>query len=275
MTEELIAARLEALAAIVRERLSPDLRALLLFGSCLSADTRGSDSIPDLFAFVDDTPAALERLGASDLARRASRFLPPSTVALRTAPGSRALAKLNIIEPSVAFSSIRALPDLYLAGRLSKRSLLLGARSAACAAEIDALLNEASLAVVSAALLAPPRRYSIEAAARRCFDISYIAEVRPEPPSGLRARFDAFGSFYFQRFTPLLLRRSGELGIRVVDGHLVDERLAAVRRAEAAHLARLLFRSRVRSVARWPKQALLYRGWASYVAGKLRRSLLI
>jgi hypothetical protein len=42
-----------------------------------------------------------------------------------------------------------------------------------------------------------------------------------------------------------------------------------VRAVEARALVSLLWRSRVRSVARWPKEMLLYRGWVPYLVGKL------
>src|SRR5262245_39304870 len=105
------------LVTAVCERLSPQLRSLLLFGSYLSNETRRQGSIPDLFALVDDLDESLIRLGSGRLARRVSPFLPPTTLAFSA---SGIFAKLNLIEPQTLSHAIKTLPDLYLAGRLSK-----------------------------------------------------------------------------------------------------------------------------------------------------------
>lgn len=261
-----------ALADAARRALSPGLRSLLLIGSCLSEATRREGSIPDLFAIVDSVDQALARLGSGALVRKISPLLPPTTVSLCVPAKSAPIAKLNLVEPAIASRSIRSLPDLYLAGRLSKRAEILFARDDERARELCELCQSASLAVASAALLAPPRSLPLEAAVRRCFLLSYLAEIRPEREASLRARFDAFAPFYFDRFGPLLRARALEIGARVELDIIRDDRSDAIRRGEAIELGRLLRRSRLRSIARWPKQALVYRGWAAYIAGKIRRS---
>src|SRR5437764_151217 len=107
----------------VRDQLGEQLGALLLFGSCLSEQTRQPSSVPDLLAFVENLDATLRRLGCGPVQRALGRWLPPLTLALRERlPGGpgRTLAKLNLIELPVARRAVRELPDLYLSGRLSK-----------------------------------------------------------------------------------------------------------------------------------------------------------
>ena len=53
---------------------------------------------------------------------------------------------------------------------------------------------------------------------------------------------------------------------------MVDRRPDDVRAREARALARLLWRGRLRALARWGREPLLYRGWFPYLVGKLRRA---
>ena len=264
-----------AAAAAARARACvPGLRALALFGSCLSEVTRRPDSIPDLLAVVDDLDAAVAALGAGRLARRAARLLPPATVALRD-PAGTTLAKLNLVEPAAVDAALAGAldhGDLYLAGRLSKRVELLHARDAACAAAFAAALDRAADVVVEAVLLAPPRRLPLAAAVRRCLAISYAAEVRPERAARLDALYDSYAPGHDARFAPRLAAAAAARGFRLDADVLTDDRPDAARAAGARQLRRLLRRGRLRALARWPKQALLYDGWLRYVAGKLLRA---
>jgi hypothetical protein len=250
----------------------PGLRSLALFGSCLSDSTRAPDSIPDLFAVVDDAPAAALAAGARRSAAALARLLPPATLALR-GPAGGAVAKLNLIEPTAlrrALSSSR-LPDLTVAGRLSKRVEIVYARDAAADREIRAALDDAARLMAAAALLDLPRRLPLAAFARRCFALSYRAEVRPETSAKIAARFDAFAPLYERRFGALAAALAPP-GVTVGAGELRDERRPLARLAGRLSLAALLARSRLRSVLRWPKAMLLYRGWLPYIVAKLRRA---
>jgi hypothetical protein len=53
---------------------------------------------------------------------------------------------------------------------------------------------------------------------------------------------------------------------------LVDGRPAFVRRGEARALRGLLWRGRLRALARWSREPWLYRGWLRYLFGKLARA---
>ncbi len=261
-----------SLVALVRARHGAGLRSLTLFGSCLAPTTRRPGSIPDLFALVDDLDIALKDEGIGPVARVAARFLPPATVALRDRGCRDTVAKLNLVEPATVERELRTPRDLYLAGRLGKHTRTLWGRDEACARELDALLDTAATTIVEVVLNGLGPRCALDAAVRRCVAISYAAEVRPESPAKIEALQRAFAAEYDARYRPLLVARARARGLTIEGEDIVD-----CRAPEAALLAlrdrdALLSRSRIRSVLRWPKQAILYRGWLPYLAGKLQRA---
>lgn|GEM_PF-2020502 len=262
----------EELVALLRDRHGPALRSLILFGSCLSPAMQKPGSIPDLFAFVEDVPAALRREGVGGLARRVARALPPTTIALHAPWRREAVAKLNLIEPSTVRAELQAPRDLYLAGRLGKHTRTLWSRDDACAREIGELLDQAAARIVEIVLGGLPAQCPLELAVQRCVAISYEAEIRPESDLRVQATYRAFAAEYQARYRPLLVSRAGARGFEVRGDTLVDARGAESARRDQRGFRALLLRSRVRSVARWPKQALVYRGWYSYVLGKIRRA---
>jgi hypothetical protein len=239
------------------KRLGPSLHSLVLFGSCLSPLTRRAGSIPDLFAFVDDLDGALARLGASALVRRAARWMPPTTLPLDGA------AKLTLVALPVHLAAER---DLYLAGRLSKRTEVLWTRDAALPAQ---LADEAARIVVEAAALGLPRRCPLDDAVLRCLQLSYAAEIRPERPAKARALYRAFPDYYAARFRPLLVACARARGVALAGDTLLDERPAAARASDERALRTLLRRSRARFALRIAKQALVYRGWPGYLYRKI------
>jgi hypothetical protein len=265
--------RFSSTIARARDALGPELRSLILFGSCLSSHTCRGTSIPDLVAIVDDVDRALVMLGTGALTRWAARILPPITLSFRSSEGAP-LAKLNLVDPRTLRDELDRLRDLYLAGRLSKRVAVAYRRDAACDEELSSLLRHAAESIVGVALLARPRHDALEAAIFRCVSVSYEAEPRPERAAKIVALFDAFAPHYRRQFGPLVEETARARGIAVVDGALYDGRDHATRADEGRRLASLLRRSWWRMIARWPKQALVYRGWLPYLVGKIRRARL-
>lgn len=265
--------RRDPLVALTTQQLGDGVRSLLLFGSHLSADA-SHRGVPDLLAVVENGSLSpmLRRLGCGPLVRRLAPHLPPITLAL--ADGGEIRAKLNLLESDVATRELARLPDLYLAGRLSKRTQLLYARDKNCQDELDAMCERAAKQVARLIVCDLPRSCSIEDAARACIAISYRAEVRPEGPTKLRALYDSFGDYYARRFTPLLLAAATKRGIRtdVAAAMLIDDRDDDTRKRNRAQLMAFLRRCRLRAVLRWPKQMLCYRGWLTYVVEKRRRA---
>lgn len=254
----------------VREALGPQLRSVVLFGSCLSDATRRPGSIPDVFAVVDALDPALRALGVSSFGRQVARGLPPAT--LRLEDGGVAVAKLNVVDAATLAREVEVRADLYLAGRLAKRTECVFARDAAARIEIDGVRATAREAIARLALVGLPRRTAIDPVLRRCVSLSYDAEPRPERPAKIRALYDAFADWYPPRFAPLLYSRARAVGIRVEGASLVDERSDRVRAEELRGLRALLRRSWLRAAARWPKGIVLYRGWFPYLVGKLQRA---
>lgn len=226
----------------------PGLRSLTLFGSCLSPLTRRADSVPDWFAVVDDLDVALRWAGAGRLARATAWVLPPITVA----------PKLNLIERGQLAEALATRRDLYLAGRLGKRTEQVFSRDARCALELEGALASARATMAEVAQWGLPHDVPLEAMLRRCVSLSYEAELRPERPEKVSALFDAFARWYAEQYGPLLATRQPK-----AHGQLERERRA---------LNALLRRSRLRCVARWPKSMLSYRGWLPYLWAKLRRA---
>jgi hypothetical protein len=255
----------------LRARLGDQLRWVALFGSCLSSQTRRAGSIPDLFASVDDLELSLVRLDAKARTRWLARHLPPLTLAFSGPSGSIA-AKLNLISPEQIRTVVATQPDLYVVGRLSKHTLPLFERDADAALERARLVLDSSKRMVELAFKSLPRSCSVEDVVRRCVGLSFASEPRPEWPEKIAALFDAFAPVYLERLGPLVLEHARQLGIHERNGVLNDERDENVRRSEARSLRVTLFRSKLRTLMRWPKQMLVYRGWLPYVLGKLRRA---
>ncbi len=250
----------------VRSALGGQLRSLVLFGSCLSEATARAGSIPDLFAVVDDLDDALKTLGVSAAGRLIAPALPPVTLAFD------GLAKLNVVDVKTLTRELHTPTDLYLAGRLGKRTECVYARDASCRREIDALRETARRLIARVALLGLPRLTSLEAVLRRCVGLSYEAEPRPEKPEKIRALYDAFADWYPPRYTPLIAEHARAMGVVLAADALIDQRDDAVRAKEAKGLRRLIRKSWFRAMARWPKGVLLYRGWLPYLVGKITRA---
>jgi hypothetical protein len=262
----------DALAVVLRAAV-PGLRAAILFGSCLSPATRKPSSIPDVFALVDDLDAALAAFGLPWIARRVARRMPPATIVLG-ADGARgpAIAKLNLATPAAVADTLERLPDLSLAGRLAKMSRALVHRDPEARVELGGLLERAASVMARTTILGLPRRVSLAAASRACFALSYRAELRPERAAAINARYDAFADVYRARYEPLLAVAGRARNLRIDGDSLVDERDERVRHCDQRALAWLLWRGRVRSLLRWSREPLLYRGWLPYLVGKLRRA---
>ena len=179
---------------------------------------------------------------------------------------------MNLISFAAARAAFARPDDLSLAGRLAKKTRLLHARDDRARDDTAALLAEATDVMARATTLALPRVVSLEDAIRHCFALSYRAEPRPEKPAQIASRYQSFAADYRARYGPRLVAAAHARGIELVGDSLVDRRPAAHRRRDARALTRLLFRSRARTLLRWSRQLLVYRGWLPYLTGKLRRA---
>ena len=265
------------LTSLCQSWLGPVLRTLCLFGSQVvphAAQPNEARGVPDLLAILDDGALDpwLRRQGRGVLLRMVRHHLAPLTLALST--GGQTLAKLNLVDSRSLFAVLTRLPDVYLAGRLSKALHPLYSRDAACERELAAAADLAALQIARQVLCGLPRVCDLADAAQACAALSYRAELRPEGKRKLQALFATHRRFFIARFVPLLTQEAIRRGIhhdRDSDC-LRDERPTAQRIPAWLSLSCLLWRSRLRSLLRWPKQMLAYDGWWPYVKDKLRRA---
>ncbi len=265
------------LTALCRRYVGPGLRVLVLFGSRLSQHIDPNDEaigLPDLLAILDDgtLDVLLQRHGNPWLLRWAARHLQPTTLALRS--GATVVAKLNLIERGALLRDLRRLPDLYLAGRISKVLRPLYSREAHDLRDLQDAAHLAAQRIADWVLRDIQDRVSIDDAVARCVALSYRAELRPEGPRKLQAMHAQHGDFFRARFAPPLQEQAACWTIRFDADHglLCDARGPIARLRDRWALHALLGRSRLRSIARWPKQMLAYDGWWPYVKDKLRRA---
>lgn len=268
------------LAIRVVAQLGPSLRALLLFGSCLAPGLSQASSVPDLLAVVDDLDTALLALRCGPIVRALGRTLPPFTLAFSgpgAEPDSELRAKLNLVALSTARRAIEALPDLYLAGRMSKPVALLWARDEVSAEAARSLHEDSLAAVMDRALRLCAGDRSVPDAVDAVIGLSYQAEVRPEGPEKVRALRKSFDDFYSRIVPALLLPIAERAGFSVERSGsallLRDGRSAERRAMDRRSVSALLRRSRLRAILRWPRQLIVYRGAVTYVLGKWRRVL--
>lgn len=270
------AATLQALCDHGCQLLAPHLRSLSLFGSQLWAQgSDGERGIPDLFAVLDDGSLAWAagKLGSRP-PRVLLRHLPPLTLAMPLPRADGLRAKLNLVEITVLRQALQAPKDVYLAGRFSKPMRRLHSRDQACGIEHDALCTLAAQQICAWVLRGQRGSRPLQDTLAECAWLSYRGELRPEGPRRLATIFRRNQDEFQVRFTPHLLAAAQVLGLRydARSGVLIDARDGRSRADQQRAYACLLRRSRLRSGLRWPKQMLVYRGWAAYVYDKLRRS---
>lgn len=271
---------LRDLTALCRRDIGPGLRVLVLFGSRLPQRNDPNDSrdgamgLPDLLAILDDgtLAAMLKRHRKPWLLRWAARHLQPTTLALRN--GDTIVAKLNLIERGALWRDLRRLPDLYLAGRISKALQPLYSRDAHSLRDVQDAAHLAAQRIADWVLRDIHHRVSIDDAVARCVGLSYRAELRPEGPRKLQALRAQHSDFFRARFTPPLQEQATcwTIHFDADRGLLRDVRGPITRLRDRWAVQALLGRSRLRSIARWPKQMLAYDGWWPYVKDKLRRA---
>ena len=271
------AAALRDLTTLCRRYVGPSLRVLVLFGSRLPQHSDPNDKaagVPDLLAILDDDTldAMLKRQRKPWLLRWAARYLQPTTLALWS--GDTIAAKLNLIERGALWRDLRQLPDLYLAGRISKVLQPLYSRHADGLWDLQDAAHLAARRIADWVLRDIQDRVDISTAVAHCVGLSYRAELRPEGPRKLQALRAQHGDFFRARFAPLLQEQAAAWAIRydAADECFYDARDGHARLRDRWALRVLLGRSRLRSIARWPKQMLAYDGWWPYVIEKIRRA---
>ena len=232
--------------------------AVVLYGSRLFPGS--PDSEPDYYVIVDSL-RAFHRDLASALANLP---LPPSVyhLPIRTLDGPRTCKASVISTRQLQHETSPRARDLHHLGRFSKPLALLFARDDAAFrlvrdAQISSLTTLAPLAI---SLLGP--RFTAEEFMMALLGLSYRGEHRIFEPGKVRAILDADRSFGL-RVARLLLTAE-----RITDCDGWYRRPAHINRRSTL---RLIARSRLRDLARWPRYMATFDGWLDYVQRKLER----
>lgn len=236
--------------------------AVVLYGSCLLDESAAKRSEPDYFLVVDSLRAFHRSLGGA----LAGATLPPSVYHLRvrTRDGERS-CKASVLSSAqlVRETSARA-RDLHQLGRFSKPLALVYARDD----NAFRLVRDAQLSSLRTlaphALASIERRFTEEEFLLALYGLSYRAEHRIIEPGKLRSILDADreAELHVARLllTSIGVAADGEAFVRP-DGI-----------GDGALTRRLLARSRLRDLARWPKYLLTFDGWLEYVQRKMERN---
>jgi hypothetical protein len=252
--------------AFFRERYGDKLAALIFYGSCLSEATRSPTSTPDFFVITDDGALPAH----SRLTRLLHPLLPPASQSARL-PAEPARGYFKYVYLDLA--QLEALcaerpPDLFAAGRLSKRVALVFARDRLAEQRVGRALAGAVISITPIALALLPPRFDLGSCVAAAVGLSYRGEVRLEVAGKVEALIRAFPDHY-QTLYRLALADAADRGLVCVLDENCYESLLSPAQREAA--LRRLARSRRRAVLRWPKVLLTMEGWSEAVLQKLER----
>ena len=258
------------LVELLQVRYGANLRAVLLYGSCLhSGDLNG---LFDLYAVVDSYNAAHR----SRLAAWLNALLPPNVYYLETA-----LAGGIKLRAKYALLSLKDLQEgvsprwfhSYFWARFCQPTALLWARDQDTTQKIYAAFGEAVYTLISRSLPLLPARWSTQDLWQESLTWTYRAEFRPEQPGRQEQLFNASVAYY-RAITPLAL---AELHLVAAAGVSAENQeylsdITPFRR----NLARLAWQLRIvqgklLSVLRLMKAAYTFQGGVDYIIWKIQR----
>ena len=258
------------LVELLQVRYGANLRAVLLYGSCLhSGDLNG---LFDLYAVVDSYNAAHR----SRLAAWLNALLPPNVYYLETAleggiklRAKYALLSLKDLQEGVSPRWFHS----YFWARLCQPTALLWARDQDTTQKIYAAFGEAVYTLISRSLPLLPARWSTQDLWQESLTWTYRAEFRPEQPGRQEQLFNASVAYY-RAITPLAL---AELHLVAAAGVSAENQeylsdITPFRR----NLARLAWQLRIvqgklLSVLRLMKAAYTFQGGVDYIIWKIQR----
>ena len=256
-----------------RSRFGDNLLLVILFGSCLSPETRSPTSFPDFFLVVED----YGRTPGSWLARLGHRILAPDLYHLgRPGPDGKILdCKYYLISREDLWRATGPeARDLYVLGRLSKRVAIIYARdrgSENLAGRVLARAGEQAARLAAALLEGPAAEDDFY---REVLRLSYRAERRLEDERKIESLFRSGESFYRRVYGGRVERLLEEnILMRRPDQALVRNPAGPGLRPD--QVQRFLERSRRRAQMRWPKMMLTVDNWVDQLLQKLERTYQI
>ncbi len=239
------------------------LAALVMYGSCLSADTAKPDSTPDFIAITDDGQVS----GHSWITRRLHNYIPPASQGAKADGIVFKYLHLDLAQLKLATSP--ALKDVFIAGRLCKRVRLLYSRDEATTDSVIDSLVAAVHTMAPHVLAILPGEVERSDYLLASLAISYLGEWRFESPGKVESLLASARPHYESIFGPIF------------DEHVAAERLVwidaqryrvCIGKKERKKTQRLLKRSRRRAAGRWPKFAASMRHATEMMLTKLARS---
>lgn len=229
------------------------VQAVIFYGSKLSEVTRGPGSFNDFYVIVDDY-GYLRRLRD----RVVARVLPPNVYYRNwEAGGERHRCKYCVISAEdLRRETSPDARDTHHLGRFSKRMALPYARDVSGRENAIAAMLSATGTLMPHALGLVDRDGAggvDDALIKALLGISYLGEQRVAEGSKVDALFEAEADYYRRLFAVLVT--------------------PDLRPASPSELARLVRRSRRRSIARWPKYMVTFgQTWLDYVLDKVERN---
>lgn len=264
------------LAAFVAECFGPGTRAVVHYGSHVTATGDRPGSARDFFVVVDGYEAAYATLAERTRtgidprrAARLARVLAPNVVAVST-PDDRLHAKVAVLSAAdFRRACSEGARDHFTRGRLFQQVLLAWARDEE--ARGDALRSLLSARAVTWAWGRPylPAAFGAPAYCRALLETSFAAEIRPEKADRASELLAAQGPVLYPAYAALLhwLAERGELAR---EGDLFRDP-APPGPAERAASRAWFARSKARATLRWGKYVALYDDWLDYIVKKVER----
>ncbi len=256
----------QRMAAHLAEHCGEAVLAILLYGSRIHPPRDRAPSMLDFIVLVDD----YDGLPTSRFRKRLCRILPPTVFYLEvpTPAGSSLRCKYNIVSATDLDAALaESMRDVYLAGRMSKRTRTMYVRDAAAAQQLANWRKTAAARLHGLALTLLTEEFRLEEYAAAYLGASYLGELRPAEPGKPRKLYEADQTYYDALFTALL---SGERRTPRGYAGLVASDAAAIALRKRA--VRLMRRSRRRGILRWPKHIATIDQWLTLLGEKTARS---
>lgn len=252
---------------------------IVFFGSRKTKARPDPYSAYDLVVAVSAYRPFYESLRASGhLARRPSlvallnAVLPPNQVSVVVPgpDGERLRAKCAVVSLSTLVrETSRERRDHFLMGRLFQSTAIVYAADQTRERLLDALMSAHRLTF---GWVRPwlPERFDAAAYARTLLQVSFRAEIRPEPAGRAEALFAAQQGYLVPVYDVLLseLAASGEI-VPAEPG--VYSRVLSVSVGETLRLRAYFAWSLVRATTRWAKYVITFEGWLDFIVRKARR----
>lgn len=265
------------MAAALEEVSGTTVRAILLYGSHLTATSPDRHSAFDFIVVVDDYRDFYDALSSAGelhrppwLMTRMARVLPPNVIVFAPDEGAEGLAKCVIVSKDHLAEALGPEPpDHFLLGRMVQRLGKVSLASQEDEAWLDGLLAAARGRVLDWML--PYLDAPVDAAGfgLRLLEVCYQGELRPESKGRPQRISAAQGDHFREHFGPVLTR-GAEGGVLSLDNGLFALTGPApqrVRRYWRAHFRR----SKIRATLRWFKHTLTFANWLPYVVRKVER----